>query len=409
MKSMQEGERRFSQRSYEPSLNSRLLQREQAVLAHVDFFRQAEIERHSSDSSKSSDRMVNKGLLAASVATVGSASILGGVGVVKSVNAGELERPAITMPYMGNLRSLDGLAALGLTLDNGLSANELLQTGRGNETQAKPTPTPEIKNRRDTVKSADQEIQIPENFELWGVRYEFDRGVSQLDRLIAIYGGAFTELYMAQQFNWIPQNVTIQLRSSMPSDGRLVIMALKERVIIDTLHPEWLSASPVRRIKFVAHEFYHTLQSQIANPNSGRIAIPGARWLIEGSAELVAYNSLAHVGATTQENTEACWRWGIFNGPNIPLPSLQSLESLEAWNSTPGNKTMLAALAIERLIARNGINSLKIFHWVTQNRDLPWQGAFQVAFGTDPDTFYRDFENWRRTLPVPSGSSPCLL
>lgn len=294
------------------------------------------------------------------------------------------------------------------SLPTALALNELLQ---GAETQPKPTPTEakpaatptaQARRRPDTLLSralGDQATEIPNSFEFALVRYEFDSGVSQLDRLLAFYGGVITEWYMINHFYRIPQGVTINLTTS-PSPGNYMAESGRGRAIVYTTYPSWVNSHPLKRIRIVGHEFHHTLQREIDNVHQEPI------WLREGSADLVAYNGLAFIGAISLDNNRACHISRIKTG--TPPPLLQTLETRDGFNSSQGHYDSLSVLAVQRLTERKGIYSLITYQFLLAN-NVPWQNAFQLSFGIDLPTFYQQFEQWRQNSSTPPTNPLCSI
>lgn len=159
----------------------------------------------------------------------------------------------------------------------------------------------------------------------------------------------------------------------------------------------WAQSPPSSRTKIIAHEAFHLLQGELAGPgslNSGESNVPvaGPRWLSEGAAEYIAYRVLGENRRNDFEATRARWV-SVTRTVSAPLSSLEIATGMRGvsgiYDVTP--------LAAAHLVATKGESSFVAF-WEAIGRGASWQAAFSSAFGRPVETFYQEFEAYRRSL-----------
>jgi uncharacterized protein YjdB len=167
-------------------------------------------------------------------------------------------------------------------------------------------------------------------------------------------------------------------------------------------NPGWLNPPPKLREKIVQHELFHVWQFE--NHWIGNPATAGATWLIEGAAELMGYRGIADRGLITMPVAIGCQvkESTDFKLQHPPgLPALNTVETLQAFNTTVGPLYTVSMLAAEQLTQTNGLVSLRTYADAIA-AGTAWQAAFQTAFGVSTTDFYAQFPTYLASLPVPA-------
>lgn len=236
------------------------------------------------------------------------------------------------------------------------------------------------------------------------VIWNIDSGVPDSDRKIVINGVNGLKRYLVNTYNLeLSRTLFVNVRSVVPQDGSFQTTVRGDQLILDTLNPEWAMSSDKIREKILRHETYHFYQALTMNTLD--TLSPGPTWLGEGSAEYVAFRSMANDGLFNYNEARALLIWNLYFGTT--LPTLNLLESQQQWMSTRGPIYSEAALAVERLVATRGDASLNTYFQLL-GQGVLWQEAFQQSFGITPYTFYQQFEQWRIKLSKPTGNAPKL-
>ena len=149
--------------------------------------------------------------------------------------------------------------------------------------------------------------------------------------------------------------------------------------------------------EFMAHEWFHYLQLQLA----GRDWYVTPQWLLEGAA-VWAGEGLA---VANGENTFASSRESYRRDVARTSATLEGAEQLnDPW------QYFLGVLGVDLLAANSDrdapIEYLRLLYpqaleperrWSSEPH---WQAAFRGAFGFDVQEFYTEFERWRGELPL---------
>jgi hypothetical protein len=171
--------------------------------------------------------------------------------------------------------------------------------------------------------------------------------------------------------------------------------AYDHTVTFATDHPVWTGSSPLWRVKAPVHESFHVLEYEWTKGRDW-----GPIWLIEGSAELVAWTAVSAKGLVADGLMHDRWIQGTQNGAVSGVP----LDQMESPNMPQDVRCCLygvAPLAVEQLVAGPGLRSLRTYFEAIGD-GASWQAAFERAFGQTPESFYTTFETVRWQL-VPAG------
>lgn len=164
-------------------------------------------------------------------------------------------------------------------------------------------------------------------------------------------------------------------------------------VAIATDNPVYLQMSPVWRVKTAIHESFHVLQHEWAGTRDW-----GPVWLLEGSAELVAWRALSDKGILIDGPARDRWIWSTQNGRASGIP-LDQMESPSMSAEVRCCLYEVAPLAVDLLLAGPGLASLRGYYEAVGD-GTPWRAAFGDAFKQTVDEFYAAFETLRWQLPL---------
>lgn len=166
----------------------------------------------------------------------------------------------------------------------------------------------------------------------------------------------------------------------------------------------WSAASDAQRVEIVVHEDFHVLQNELVGPTGiigpradNEVPVGGPRWLIEGSAVVVAGRVLSAAGGDLASYAGA-QRNALMSGARATTVPLRSLETWTGMVAAgPDFGYSLAFVGADFLTASRPLSSLVAF-WEGIGRRASWQEAFSTAFGQGVDAFYDAFETYRRGL-----------
>jgi len=189
-----------------------------------------------------------------------------------------------------------------------------------------------------------------------------------------------------------------------------VANALDNGFHIDTHHVDWSpfvvdsigpfpDAISIFHMHTSAHEYVHLWQHSLGCLSETRY--PMSRWLVEGMADYLAWQSLIDAGYPT---AKVLWEWERGLAASVPLST--PLKFMEPRQNDPVAGTALADFAIDQLVKQspNGLLALRqICESVATGQ--AWQVAFQSAVGLTSTEFYRQFEVSRRNPVVTMGVS----
>jgi hypothetical protein len=180
-------------------------------------------------------------------------------------------------------------------------------------------------------------------------------------------------------------------------------------------------ASSLSETVSVVHEFFHIWQLSNSEVSLSEMESLGPFWLLEGSAEYIAYWTMAEAGLVDHDVVhEAFVERANGDGPRstqspVDLPELSAMES-QAAMAAPGAACCsmhLAALGVEMLVEETGPEAIGTYYSELKNSadyGGTWEGVFKAAFGQSPEAFYEAFEAQRDEMLTESepGLSPLL-
>lgn len=145
---------------------------------------------------------------------------------------------------------------------------------------------------------------------------------------------------------------------------------------------------PAQDMQEVVHEYFHTFQAQLSGV--GNRPIPGAIWLVEGSAEYIGYRAVESHGLANHDAVRTDWFGILQRRPSPDLSTLETRDALQAGDTSYG----LSALAVEFLTAASGLDALRVYFQGLRTQE--WHDAFMAAFGMDAGGFYQQFAQYRQ-------------
>jgi hypothetical protein len=152
---------------------------------------------------------------------------------------------------------------------------------------------------------------------------------------------------------------------------------------------QWQQSRPSNRLKVMAHEVFHALQSQWAPEMSGAEIY----WLVEGTAEVVGHRVAGNRGSLDYQASVAEWKTRT---RAVPL----QLEAMERdWPSAfYAALYPLSALACDYLVGGSqGVGKFASY-FTLLGQGLSWPQAFERSYGKSVGQFYSDFVAYRQTL-----------
>jgi hypothetical protein len=232
------------------------------------------------------------------------------------------------------------------------------------------------------------------------VTFSFAKGVGQGDQQLVREGIRLAQDYFIAAFG-VDVREPVVVDVVLDPNSSLEAMAQGHRINVNAANAYWVQRAAHQNLKTVVHEYFHVLQLDLTGaPPESRLAAP-PQWLLEGSAEYVAYQALAWKGILGLDDVRAFNVRNVIVGQPSP-PSLQDLETAEQFQSAPGAVYGIGALAVELLTMEPGLGSLRDYYEAVAGlKESAWWAAFKEAFGQDPDTFYEAFAAYRAAL-VPS-------
>jgi hypothetical protein len=153
------------------------------------------------------------------------------------------------------------------------------------------------------------------------------------------------------------------------------------------------------RVRFLAHEFTHTIQYDLGGGRRGT----SEQWLREGYAEWVSFRTVDALGLGSYADWRARRLRGFLRAyGRLAPPPLDELSTIEQWvaaRSKLGQEATYyqAFLATEALIQRRG-NAAVIDYFRRFASSDDGRANFRASFGVELEAFARDFAASRVAL-----------
>jgi hypothetical protein len=215
----------------------------------------------------------------------------------------------------------------------------------------------------------------------------FEESVSAVHREAVLRGLDAGQAYVADPLGGFRFNdpICVDVRAAVTDSNTVGAVYGANHIVLYTgARP--LVGSPSWLLPHVtAHELIHFWQKDIGSPRDGA----GPMWLLEGAAELLAYQAVIGAGLATPADTRA------YSLRRVE-PDTPSLQSMERRASDPSQFSYpLSFLAVELLVGDGAPAALREY-WRGLARGKAWEVSFAEAFAITPTEFYARFEEYRR-------------
>ncbi len=230
------------------------------------------------------------------------------------------------------------------------------------------------------------------------VVFTFADGVSAEDEALIREGIRFSQEYAAEHLGRsVDRAFRVDVQPSQEFDvpGYVANSVL----YLATDHQVWRETPPLRRLKIVAHEYFHLIQLQ-----SIRDSRPVPTWLMEGSAELFAFEAISALGLVDFSAVVDHWIWGTLNNTGIAGVPLEEME-----HPAPEVACCLysvSPLAVRELLKQGGWDALVAYIDVFST--MPPDEAFAESFGQSLPDFYATFAAARQQMFSSGGVAVAL-
>lgn len=223
----------------------------------------------------------------------------------------------------------------------------------------------------------------------YGATFEFDPGVSELDKHDVIEGIRLGQRMVAENFGIDHlANLRITVLSDVSGDGDTTLATtFGSEIEVYTSSSIWKALSPIERVETLVHELFHVYQNLMVES-----AIePELAWFAEGTADAVGFASILPLNVTDQNEIYNMMSYMLTKYP-IAIP----LSQLEGFDSMLADAYPLSYMAVQYLLGSRGLPVGAIgavYDGLAAGK--PFAQAFQEAFGVSLQDFYAEFEAWR--------------
>lgn len=249
-------------------------------------------------------------------------------------------------------------------------------------------------------------------------RFYFDPRLAPGDR--AVIAGALEKAALFFQASGVPPvpvtevyayasaadlaRVFEPLGGGLPEDieRQLTLHAAQARyraILVNTANVFWTESSDVQHFRLLVHELAHVVQFKLMGRRKAEsllfsppteVHAGGPHWLFEGVAELLSWLLIDNAGLASKEAWLEEQRALAATQP-LALPRLESYLDF----TVRGEAALAhAALAADLLLRERSALSLLGF-WLLLGQGIPWEAAFQTAFGETYVQFHGRFETYR--------------
>ena len=223
----------------------------------------------------------------------------------------------------------------------------------------------------------------------YGATFQFDPGVSELDKYDVIEGIRLGQLTIANSFG-IPNLANLRiyvLSDADPESDTTLATTFGSEIEVYTGSEMWQSLSQIERVATLVHELFHVYQNLMIES-----AIePELAWFAEGTADAVGFQAIFPLGVTDQDE--------VYNLMSYMLTESQvatPLSQLEGFDSMDADAYPVAYMAVQYLLGSRGLTVSAIgdvYDGLAAGNTFA--DAFQAAFGVSLADFYAEFEAWR--------------
>ena len=217
-----------------------------------------------------------------------------------------------------------------------------------------------------------------------GVAFAVEAGVSAEDEAYVREGIRLAQDFVAAALGLtLAVPITVRVLAGTGS-GSPPAVAGARRITIRAAHPVWTGSGALQRTKIVVHEFVHLVQEFLCQNRA-----PGPIWLLEGTAEYLAYLAVAEKGLVPYEAVRDAHYGGVEFNPDLDLSAMETVQGFAAADQACCAYA-LTPLAAELLTADRGLGAIADYYR-RLGRGEGAVPAFAAAFGVALADFYADF------------------
>jgi hypothetical protein len=223
---------------------------------------------------------------------------------------------------------------------------------------------------------------------IYGATFQFDPGVSELDRYDVIEGIRLGQLAIASYLG-IPNLPTrIHVLSAVDDDGDTTLAStFGSQIEVYTGSEIWRSLAPIERVETLVHELVHVYQNLMIESAID----PELLWFAEGTADAIGFQAIFSLGVTDQSEVYNLMSYMLTKNP-VAAP----LSHFEGFGSMDADAYPVAYMAVQYLLGSRGLSVSAIgelYEGLAARQTFAQ--AFETAFGVSIPDFYAEFEAWR--------------
>lgn len=217
-----------------------------------------------------------------------------------------------------------------------------------------------------------------------GVEFTFADGTRSEDEAIVRIGIQFAREFFASEFGVeVSGPITVDVRGTQQYD--VIAYTAPGELYIATGAMGWHYAPALRKLQTVIHEYVHLIHWQ--EDPAGTMPL----WLVEGSAEYLAWYAIDRLGLLDLEIARDFWIGSTVASPVLAGVPLSALERPTINGSASVYE--IGAYAVSQLVDRAGVASL--FEYIALAGGPHQFDAFAAVFGLPLASFYAEFESAR--------------
>ena len=222
----------------------------------------------------------------------------------------------------------------------------------------------------------------------YGATFQFESGVSELDRFDVIEGIRLGQLAIASYLG-VPNLPTRIHGLSVVDDGGDTTLAstFGSQIEVYTGSEIWQSLAPIERVETLVHELVHVYQNLMIE----NAIDPELLWFAEGSADAIGFQAIFSLGVTDQNEV-----YNLMSYMLTKYPVATPLSRFEGYGSMDADAYPVAYMAVQYLLGSRGLSVSAIgdvYEGLAARKTFTQ--AFEAAFGVSVSDFYAEFEAWR--------------
>jgi hypothetical protein len=222
-----------------------------------------------------------------------------------------------------------------------------------------------------------------------GATFQFEPGVSELDRYDVIEGIRLGQLAIASYLE-IPHLANLRiyvLNAADNGDDTTLASTVGSNIEVYTGSEVWRSLSPIERVETLVHELVHVYQNLMIED----AIAPELLWFAEGSADAIGFQAIFSLGVTDQ--TEV---YNLMSYMLTKYPTSAPLSQFEGYGTMDADAYPVVYMAVQYLLGSRGLSVSAIgdlYEGLAAGKTF--QQSFETAFGVSLANFYAEFEVWR--------------